>query len=101
MKTALEERGIRVRTVLELPSGEGVARAVETGLGIAILSELVVERAVKHGQLAAVEIDDVDLSRPFRLIHLRGRTLSPAAHAFIQLVSDGNTPGIDKTVDPE
>lgn len=86
VEMALEERGVQVRTVLELPSGEGVARAVETGLGVTILSELVVERAVERGQLAAVEIDDADLDRSFRLIRLRDRTLSPAARAFIQLV---------------
>ncbi len=82
---ALAAAGATPRPVLELPSGEGVARAVEAGLGLAILSELVVDRAVREGRLAALDIAGADLRRTFRLVHLRGRTLSPAASAFAAL----------------
>jgi DNA-binding transcriptional LysR family regulator len=85
---ALAAAGVTTRTVLELPSGEGVARAVEAGMGLTILSELVVERAVRAGRLVAVDIRGVDLRRTLRLVSLRGRTLSPAAHAFSTLVQD-------------
>jgi DNA-binding transcriptional LysR family regulator len=88
---ALAERGLSAlgvtpRTVLELPSGEGVARAVEAGMGLAILSPLVVEHAVRERRLIAADIAGVDLRRTFRLVSLRARTLSPAAHAFIAVV---------------
>lgn len=83
---ALAAVGVRPRTVLELPSGEGVARAVEAGIGVAILSELVVERAVTQGRFAARAIVGVDLRRTLRLVCLRGRTLSPAARAFAALL---------------
>jgi DNA-binding transcriptional LysR family regulator len=85
-EAALAAAGVQPRFVVELPSGEGVARAVEAGLGVAILSRLVVERAVADGRLAAVEIEDLDLSRTFRLVTVRGRTLSPAARAFRSMV---------------
>jgi DNA-binding transcriptional LysR family regulator len=75
--------------VLELSSGEGVARAVELGLGLAILSRLVVERAVAAGRLLALEIEGIDLARTFRAVYLRARTLSPAAKAFITLARRG------------
>ncbi|HZS86544.1 MAG TPA: LysR family transcriptional regulator [Chloroflexota bacterium] len=91
---ALAAAGVTPRVVLELPSGEGVARAVEAGMGLTILSPLVVARAVAAGDLALVEIADVDLRRTFRLVCLRGRTLSPAAQALASLArqTDG-TPG--------
>ncbi len=82
---ALAAAGATPHSVLELPSGEGVARAVEAGLGLAILSELVVGRAVQEGRLVAIDIAGVDLRRTFRLVHLHGRTLSPAANAFVAL----------------
>jgi DNA-binding transcriptional LysR family regulator len=85
-EAALAAAGVRPRSVVELPSGEGVARAVEAGLGVAILSRLVVERAVADGRLSAVEIDDLDLARTFRLVTVRGRTLSPAARQFREMV---------------
>lgn len=85
---ALAAAGVTPRVVLELPSGEGITRAVEAGLGLAILSELVVGRAVAAGRVAAAEIVGVDLRRTFRLITPRGRTLSPAARAFAALLLD-------------
>jgi len=85
-ETALIGAGVQPPVVLELPSGEGVARAVEAGLGVSILSRLVVERAVADGRLAIAEIADVDLTRTLRLVTVRGRTLSPAARAFRQLL---------------
>ncbi len=82
----LREAGIAPRISLSLTSGEGVARAVEAGLGIAILSRLVVERAAAAGRVAVVRIDDVDLRRTFRIARLRERTLSPLALHFIEFL---------------
>lgn len=90
-EAALARAGVTPRTALELASGQGVARAVEAGLGLAILSELVVERAVREGRLVALELAGMDLRRSFRLVHLRGRTLSPAARAFMTLALEAVT----------
>jgi DNA-binding transcriptional LysR family regulator len=90
-EAGLTAAGIRPRTVLELSSGEGVARAVELGLGVAILSQLVVERAVAAGCLSTLEIEGLDLERTFRLVYVRGRTLSPAARAFVAIARQGYT----------
>jgi DNA-binding transcriptional LysR family regulator len=88
---ALHAAGIDPRISLSLTSGEGVARAVEAGLGIAILSYLVVERAAAAGRISIVRISDVDLRRTFRIVYLRGRTLSPSAQRFIEFLR-GDSP---------
>jgi DNA-binding transcriptional LysR family regulator len=85
-EAALERVGVRPPTALELPSGEGVARAVEAGLGLTILSRLVVERALAEGRLATAEVTDLDLARTLRLVTVRSRTLSPGARAFRTLL---------------
>jgi DNA-binding transcriptional LysR family regulator len=77
---------LRTRVAAELPSGEAIVRAVERGMGIAILSQHVVERAVELGTLRSVEIEGLDLERRFLLLRLRGRSLSPLAQAFAELV---------------
>jgi DNA-binding transcriptional LysR family regulator len=82
----LRAAGLNPTISLSLTSGEGVARAVEAGLGIGILSHLVVERAAAAGRIAIVRISDVDLRRTFRIVSLRGRTLSPAAERFIDFL---------------
>ena len=84
---ALRAAGIEPNVVLALPSGEGVTRAVESGLGVAILSRLVVERAVAAGRVRAVRIGDLDLRRAFYVLRLRERTPSPLAKRFVETIS--------------
>ncbi len=81
--------GIDVDVALEMSSNEGVARAVEAGLGIAILSHLTVERDVAAGILRAVTIRDVDLARKFSIVTVRTRTLSPLAIEFVAFLQRG------------
>lgn len=88
MEQTLARAGIQPRVLLELSSGEGLTRAVEAGLGIAILSHIVVERAVADQRVVPVIIKDVVLQRTFRLIALRGRTVAPAARAFTAVVTE-------------
>ncbi|MEO6990126.1 MAG: LysR family transcriptional regulator [Candidatus Baltobacteraceae bacterium] len=88
----LAARGVQIHTQLVVPSLEGVSRAVEAGLGIAILSWLVVERAVEEGRLHVVEIRDVDLRRTFKIARLRERTLSPIAAEFVKFLLDSTVP---------
>ncbi len=80
---ALRAAGVEPPIALELPSGEGIVRAVEAGLGVAVLSELVVERAISLHRVTAVAIDDLILERDFFALSRRDRPLAPLAKAFI------------------
>jgi len=84
----LAAKGVHVTTQMVVPSLEGVSRAVEAGLGIAILSWLVVERAVHEGRLNVVEIKDLDLRRTFKIVSLKERTLSPMASDFVKFLQE-------------
>jgi DNA-binding transcriptional LysR family regulator len=88
----LAEKGVHISTQMVMPSLEGVSRAVEAGLGIAILSWLVVERAVQEGRLNVVEIKDLDLRRTFKIVSLRDRTLSPMATDFVRFLQNSAVP---------
>ncbi len=80
---ALRAAGVEPPIALELPSGEGIVRAVEAGLGIAILSELVVERAISLHRVVPVAIADLALERKFYVLVRHDRPLAPLAQAFI------------------
>jgi DNA-binding transcriptional LysR family regulator len=88
----LQRAGVVPKRVLELPSGEAIARAVESGLGVAIISRMVVERDAAAGRLRIVPVADLDLERNFLMTRLRSRTPSPAARAFAGIVLDGREP---------
>lgn len=79
--------GATPNTVLALPSGEGVARAVEAGIGIAWLSPLVIHDAVRAGRLVVIPCPALTLTRVFAHIWVRERVSSPLAQAFAQMLS--------------
>lgn len=87
---ALLRCGVRPRVILELPSGEAILQAVEAGLGAAILSRFVVERAARAGSVKTIEITDLPLRRSLFIAAARGRTLSPLARAFARIVTGSN-----------
>lgn len=65
---------------------DSVIRAVETGLGVAIISRKVADSL--GARVRIVDIEDFDEERSFYMITLRSSSLSPAAEAFAQYVSD-------------
>ncbi|MBI4496981.1 MAG: LysR family transcriptional regulator [Chloroflexi bacterium] len=74
--------GLRVQPSLQLTGTEAVKKAVESGLGVGIVSKFSVERELYLGVLKAIEIEGVQLVRPLELIHRKGRRLSHAARLF-------------------
>ena len=88
----LREAGIQPTVILSFASGEGITRAVEAGLGIAILSRRIVERSVAQGLLHVVSIADIDLRRTFRIIRLPERRPSPLVQRFIDALKAASGP---------
>jgi LysR family transcriptional regulator, transcriptional activator of the cysJI operon len=86
VERALRETGLEQNVFLSFASGEGVSRAVEAGLGIAILSRFIVERSVAQGLLRIVRIAGVDLRRDFQIVRLPERTPSPLGQKFIDML---------------
>lgn len=83
---ALQQAGVAPRIALELPSGEGLVRAVEAGLGVAIVPRIVVDAHADRSRLRVVRIDAVVLRRAFKFVRLRSLTPAPAAKAFTEIV---------------
>ena len=72
---------------MEIATLETIKAFVEHGVGVSFLPHLVVAGDVAAGRLVEVEVDDLDVYRIIRIVFRRERTLSPAAHAFLDLVS--------------
>ena len=83
---ALLDAGVTPHVALTLPSGEGIVRAVELGIGVAIVSRLIAEGPVRSERVARVRIADLTLPRMFRVIRLARQTPSPAVLAFVALL---------------
>jgi DNA-binding transcriptional LysR family regulator len=77
-----ELRHAPINIQIALPSLEGIKRAVEKKMGVALLPRRCAIAEIERGQLAAVRIPEVRLPRQLRLLYRRGE-LSHAATAFL------------------
>jgi DNA-binding transcriptional LysR family regulator len=86
----LAERGIDpddLKVVVELGAGEAVISAVEGGLGLAMLSRQVADKALSLGTVARVDLDGPPILRPFYTVLPKG-TPTRAAVAFAEYLAE-------------
>jgi DNA-binding transcriptional LysR family regulator len=83
---ALEDAGINtehLRQKLTLGSMEAIKRAVEAGLGVAIVPRLVVMRELEQGTLKAVPIANMRIKRKFYFVYKSSYFKEILIHRFI------------------
>jgi DNA-binding transcriptional LysR family regulator len=81
-----EQRHAPLNIRMSLPSLDGIKRAVEMGLGVALLPRRCAQAEIARGQLAAVNVPDLQSPREIRFVYRRDGGLSHAAQAFLALV---------------
>ncbi|MFZ4854912.1 MAG: selenium metabolism-associated LysR family transcriptional regulator [Desulfuromonadaceae bacterium] len=82
---ALRQLGIKTGDLpvcSTISSSEAIRQAVLAGCGVAFISEMAVREELKSGELVAINLAGLTITRSFSLVCRRGRTLSPAAKAF-------------------
>ena len=85
----LAERGIdpdALKVVVELGAGEAVISAVEGGLGVAMLSRQVADKALALGTVVRVDLAGPPIQRPFYTVLPKG-TPTRAAVAFAEYLA--------------
>jgi DNA-binding transcriptional LysR family regulator len=83
-----ERKHAPINIQIALPSLDGIKRAVEMGLGIAVLPRRCAIAEIASGRLAAVKIPELASPRQIRLVFRRGAELSHAAQAFLDTASE-------------
>ena len=83
---AYERRKTAINIRISLPSLDGIKRAVEMGLGVALLPRRCALTEIARGQLAAVKIPELSATRVVRLVFRKGGERSHAAEAFLDTV---------------
>jgi DNA-binding transcriptional LysR family regulator len=81
-----EQRHAPINIQIALPSLDGIKRAVEMKMGVALLPRRCALAELSRGQLVAIRVPQVRLARHLRLVYRRTGELSPAAAAFLQVV---------------
>ncbi|HEY6417771.1 MAG TPA: LysR family transcriptional regulator [Candidatus Binataceae bacterium] len=83
----LRDHGVKPQYTLEFDNIETIKRAVEIGLGCAIVPRMTVEHEVARGTLKMLEFEEGTFLRPLAIIYKRGRELSPAVKKFIDVLT--------------
>lgn len=76
-----------LRVAVELGTGEAILAAVEGGLGIAILSRHVAEKALRLGTVVQIDAVGLPFSRPLFVVLPKGNA-SRAADAFLHHLNE-------------
>lgn len=67
---------------MEMPSNESIKQAVMAGMGLSFLSLHTIGLEVLSSLLGIVKVEGTPIVRSWNVVHLSGRTLSPAAEAL-------------------
>ena len=74
---------LSVNIHLEISSNHAIKRAVEDGLGIALISRRVAIEEIRAGRLAAIPLSDPAMIRKYYMVHHKDKYLSGPLQSFI------------------
>lgn len=83
-----EKRGLTPASIIEAGNTEFIKSLVKKGKGYAFLSNICVREDIQKGTLVAIPLDEGSFSMGIDIIHLKGKTLSPAAATFLYFLQE-------------
>lgn len=95
----LRDHGIKPQYSMEFDNIETIKRAVEIGLGVAIVPRLTAEQETQRGSLTMMEFEEGTFTRPLGIIYKRGRELSPAVRKFVEVLTSKAAPRVGQGTD--
>jgi DNA-binding transcriptional LysR family regulator len=91
-----EQRHAPLNIRMSLPSLDGIKRAVEMGLGVALLPRRCAQGELGRGDLVAVRVPELRSPRQVRLVYRRAGDLSHAARAFLDIARRTSAAALDQ-----
>lgn len=87
IERALSRHAIRLEPLLTLASPEAIKNVVVAGLGLAIVSRLVIQLELQAGLLGVIKLQDLTIQRPLHWQCARGRSMSPSLAFFLEVLT--------------
>ena len=96
VEKAARKANVRLEVGMELGSNGAIKHAVESGLGLAILSRYAVGLEETAGKLAILDVDGFPIRRQWHIVHLRRNRLATPVAGFIDFLRSGTwgMPGV-------
>lgn len=86
IERALARKSIELHAAMTLGNLEAIKRAVQAGIGVAIVSRLAITQEIKNGTLIELPLSDLQIRRPLHRLEVRGKVRSPAAEALVGII---------------
>lgn len=81
--------GAKLRVAMELGSNGAIKHAVESGLGLAVISRYAAALEFSSGRLVELDVKGFPIRRDWHIVHLRRRRLPGAVAEFIEFLQKG------------
>jgi len=82
----IRDNKISVNIPLEMSSNRAIKKAVEGGLGIALISRKVADEEIERGELVAIPLSDQSITRKFYMVYHRDKYISEIIQGLIDHV---------------
>lgn len=98
MEQMFRERGMSVRTSMEVSSNETIKQSVMAGMGLSFISSHTVGLEVEAGRIAILDVSGLPIVREWYVLRLREKVLPPIAAAFWSFLLQNGARIIEQTV---
>ncbi len=86
LENYIRQHDLSVEVHLELSSNRAIKRAVEDGIGVALISRKVANEEIRNNRLSAIPLPDPSMTRKFYMVHHKDKYLSESLQNFIDMV---------------
>jgi DNA-binding transcriptional LysR family regulator len=86
LEKAARKAGAKLKVAMELGSNGAIKHAVESGLGLAVISRYACALELSSGRLVELEVHGFPIRRDWHIVHLRRRRLPTSVSTFIDFL---------------
>lgn len=86
VRNEFDKKSVAPSVVIEAGNTELIKNLVENGRGTSLLAKVFVKKEVDNGKLVVIPVDEGPFYLEIDVIHVKGRSLSPAAQTFLQFL---------------
>ncbi|HET7420274.1 MAG TPA: LysR substrate-binding domain-containing protein [Candidatus Dormibacteraeota bacterium] len=88
LEKAARKAGARLQVAMELGSNGAIKHAVESGLGLAVISRYACALEFSSGRLVELDVHGFPIRRDWHIVHLKRRKLPASVMSFIEFLKD-------------
>jgi len=82
LERIFQEAGLPLQVSMHMGNNSAIKQGVIADLGIALISRVAIDLELETQRLVILDVEGFPVMRQWRLVHLKGKSLSATAHAF-------------------